>query len=153
MKTNNGFRDEFSFLSNFTYFEKPMVIRRSVYDFVFLTNEHFYQACKFKDYDMIKLVADHPSKDLKKFINSKKSEWRQDWDDIKLGVMETGLRYKFSEYNPGLRQKLLDTEDIELVEYNYWNDKYYGVCKKTDVGENHVGKLLMKIRKDIKGNL
>ena len=84
MKTENGFREEFSFLSNFTYFEKQMVVRREGYVFSFPTNEHFYQACKFKDYEMIVLVSKHPSKGLKKFINSKKSEWREDWDEIKL---------------------------------------------------------------------
>ena len=87
MKTENGFREEFSFLSNFTYFEKPMVVHREDYVFSFPTNEHFYQACKFKDYEMIMFVSKHPSKGLKKFINSKKSEWREDWDEIKLGVM------------------------------------------------------------------
>ena len=149
MKTEDGFREEFSFLSNFTYFEKPMVVRREGYVFSFPTNEHFYQACKFKDYEMIVLVSKHPSKGLKKFINSKKSEWREDWDEIKLGVMETGLRYKFSKHNTKLRQKLLDTKGIELVEYNYWNDVFWGVCKKTEVGENHLGKLIMKIREEV----
>lgn len=152
MKTENGFRDEFSFLSNFTYFEKSMVIRRDIYIFIFHTNEHFYQACKFQNYDVIAEVGNHPSKGLKKFVNSKKNEWRKDWDDIKLGVMETGLRYKFSEHNPILRQKLLDTKGVELIEYNYWNVVYWGVCKKTEVGENNLGKLLMKIREEIKEN-
>lgn len=148
MKTENGFREEFSFLSNFTYFEKPMVVHRDGHTFSFPTNEHFYQACKFKDYEMIMFVSQHPSKGLKKFINSKKSEWREDWDEIKLSVMETGLRYKFSHHNPKLLQKLLDTKGIELVEYNYWNDVFWGICKKTEVGENHLGKLLMKIREE-----
>jgi ribA/ribD-fused uncharacterized protein len=152
MKTENGFREEFSFLSNFTYFDKPMVLHREVYTFVFKTNEHFYQACKFQDFDMIAEVGNHPSKGLKKFINSKKSEWRKDWDDIKLNIMRVGLKYKFSDHNPKLKQMLLDTGDIELVEYNYWNDKFWGVCKKTEEGENHLGKLLMEIRDNLRNN-
>ena len=64
-------------------------------------------------------------------------------------IMETGLRYKFSKHNPKLRQNLLDTNGIELVEYNYWNDVFWGVCKKTEVGENHLGKLIMKIREEV----
>lgn len=152
MKTEQGFRGEYSFLSNFTNFEKPLVITRGegLFRFVFHTNEHFYQACKFTDYNLIIEVANHPSKGLKKFINSLKNEWRPDWDDIKLGIMEKGLRYKFSEHNPKLRKKLIDTLGLELVEYNYWNDKYWGVCLKTGGGENHLGKLLMKVREEIR---
>ena len=63
--------------------------------------------------------------------------------------MESGLRYKFSKHNPKLRQKLLDTNGVELVEYNYWHDVFWGVCKKTEVGENHLGKLIMKIREEV----
>jgi ribA/ribD-fused uncharacterized protein len=149
-ETSNGFRDEYNFLSNFTYFDKPLVIYRGegLFRFVFNTNEHFYQVCKFTDYNMIIKVANHPSKGLKKFINSLKLEWREDWDDIKLNVMETGLRYKFSTHNPKLRQKLIDTNGLDLVEYNYWNDKYWGVCLKTGESDNNLGRLLMKIRGD-----
>ena len=45
------------------------------------------------------------------------------------------------------KQKLIDTGDIELVEVNSWGDTFYGVCN--GVGENHLGKLLMKIRKEL----
>ncbi|CAM0109837.1 hypothetical protein VPH166E361_0119 [Vibrio phage 166E36-1] len=64
--------------------------------------------------------------------------------------MEYGLRYKFSDTNPSLRSKLLDTSDVELVEGNWWGDKYWGVCLKTGEGENNLGKLLMKVREDLK---
>lgn len=146
MKTEKGFREEYSFLSNFTYFDKPMT-----YDgLYFVSNEHFYQAMKFsRDSLHRKEISDHPSKGLKKYVNSSKSEWRKDWDDIKLEVMLYGLRYKFSEHNPTLRQKLIGTKDIELVEFNWWNDKFWGVCLKTGEGENHLGKLLMQVRKEI----
>jgi predicted NAD-dependent protein-ADP-ribosyltransferase YbiA (DUF1768 family) len=33
---------------------------------------------------------------------------------------------------------------VELIEGNWWGDTYWGVCN--GVGENHLGKLLMKIR-------
>ena len=146
MKTEKGFREEYSFLSNFTYFDKPMT-----YDGLsFVSNEHFYQAMKFsRDSFHRKEVSSHPSKGLKKYVNSSKSEWRKDWDDIKLEVMLYGLRYKFSEHNPTLRQKLIDTKGIELVEFNWWNDKFFGVCLKTGEGENHLGKLLMQVRGEI----
>lgn len=145
MKTEKGFREEYSFLSNFTYFEKPMFY----YGLIFPSNEHFYQAMKFeKDSGYREVIANHPSKGLKKFVNDNKHLWRSDWNDVKLSVMEYGLRYKFSENNPKLLQKLIDTKGIELVEYNWWNDKFFGVCLKTGEGENNLGKLLMKIREE-----
>ena len=52
-----------------------------------------------------------------------------------------------------LKEMLLQTGDEELVEGNYWHDVYFGVCscpKCGNKGENHLGKLLMKIRSEIK---
>ena len=145
------FKGENAFLSNFAYFDKPLVITRGegLFRFVFKTNEHFYQACKFTDYNRIIEIANHPSKGLKKYVNSLKGEWREDWDDIKLGVMRTGLNFKFSQHNPTLRQKLIATGEVYIQEGNWWNDKYWGVCLKTGEGENHLGKLLMEIREEI----
>ena len=67
---------------------------------------------------------------------------RHDWEQVKLDVMETILRDKFTRHS-GLRVQLLDTGDRELVEQNTWGDRFWGVC---GVGENHLGRLLVKIR-------
>lgn len=75
---------------------------------------------------------------------------RADWDDARnyrLVVMEQLLREKFSDKNPELKQKLIDTYDAELIEGNTWNDTFWGVCG--GIGKNHLGKLLMKIRRDL----
>lgn len=66
-------------------------------------------------------------------------------EDIKLQVMEKALRLKFQ--NPELRKKLIATGDKELVEGNPWGDRYWGVCNGS--GKNKLGKLLMKIRKEL----
>ena len=63
--------------------------------------------------------------------------------------MENGLRQKFKY--PELREQLLSTGDQELVEGNWWRDFYWGVCN--GVGDNNLGKLLMKIRDDINTSL
>lgn len=144
MKTEKGFREEYSFLSNFTYLEKPLCGD----GLSFPTVEHFYQAMKTKDKSLRKVISEHPSKGLKKFVRENVT-LRDDWDDIKLSVMEYGLRWKFSDNNPILKRKLLATKGVELVELNYWNDIFFGVCLKTGEGENHLGKLLMKIREEI----
>jgi len=46
-----------------------------------------------------------------------------------------------------LKEELLATEDWELIEGNTWNDSFWGVCQRK--GENHLGKILMKIRKEL----
>ena len=140
------FKNEYSFLSNFQLFEKPMDITSK--RLVFKTNEHFYQTMKFTDYKVRFEVCNHPSKGLKSFV--RQFTLREDWEDIKLNVMLYGLRYKFSEHNPHLRQKLIWTRNEHIQEGNYWNDKFWGVCLKTGEGENHLGRLLMQVREEIK---
>lgn len=71
---------------------------------------------------------------------------RPDWEQIKDSVMEKFVRQKFSE--PVLKDKLLSTGDATLIEGNYWKDYYWGVCK--GVGKNKLGKILMKIREELK---
>lgn len=41
-------------------------------------------------------------------------------------------------------ETLATSGNEELVEGNNWNDTYWGVCK--GVGENHLGKILIRIR-------
>lgn len=137
------FQGEYRWLSNFWYFEAPMVYQ----GLTFPTNEHFYIAMKTTDYDMRKRVSQHPLKGVKKFGNT--IPLREDWDDIKLKVMLHGLRYKFSEANPTLRKKLIETSNLYIQEGNRWGDKFWGVCLKTGKGENNLGKLLMQVREGI----
>lgn len=72
---------------------------------------------------------------------------RRDWEQAKLGIMEELLRQKFTREPE--RSALLSTGEAELIEGNWWGDTYWGVCK--GVGENHLGKLLMKIRAELRG--
>ena len=75
-------------------------------------------------------------------------ELRSDWEAVKIEVMREVLRCKFSQ-NPELKQKLLDTGDSELIESNNWNDRIWGVCRGK--GQNHLGRLLMELRAELKG--
>ena len=57
--------------------------------------------------------------------------------------MEYYCRQKFSD--PVLRRKLMAVEE-PIVEDNWWNDTYWGVCR--GVGENRLGQILSKIREE-----
>ena len=76
---------------------------------------------------------------------------RDDWDEIKLTIMESLLRYKFILGASGrdLGERLCSTYPKKLEEGNLWGDTYWGVSLDTGKGENRLGRLLMKIRRDL----
>ena len=61
------------------------------------------------------------------------------------------LRIKFSDNI--LRQKLLTTQNKDILYYNAWHDNYWGICNcgNCDNGQNNLGLLLMKLRKELDG--
>lgn len=148
MKTIDKFDGEFAFLSNF--YESPVSDGFTT----FPTVEHYFQAAKavwVKDYDDIQ-YAKTPG-EAKRI--GRRITIRGDWESIKLDVMETALRKKFAI--PELREQLLATGDAELIEGNWWHDNTWGDCScdkcKGIPGQNNLGKLLMKIRADIRESL
>ncbi len=68
--------------------------------------------------------------------------------------MEQVLRAKFAA--PHLREKLLATGDRVLIEGNHWRDTTWGMVRDKTTGEwrgrNELGKLLMKLRDEIRND-
>lgn len=108
--------------------------------------EHAYQAAKTFDPHMRETIASANTPAEAKRL-ARKVVLRHDWSDVKLSIMEELLRLKFAR-GSDLAQQLLNTGDQELVEVNWWNDTFWGVCNGR--GANHLGKLLMKIREELK---
>jgi ribA/ribD-fused uncharacterized protein len=131
----DSFSGYFSFLSNFA--GVPIEYE----GLQFCSVEHAYQAAKTLDLSERKKIqtAIHPgtAKKLGRTLTI-----RKDWHDIKLAVMEELLNQKFSDSY--FKECLLITENVELIEGNTWGDTFWGVCNGK--GQNHLGKLLMKIR-------
>ena len=73
---------------------------------------------------------------------------RKDWDEVRLQVMEDVVRIKFTQ-SENLAERLLMTGDKELVHGNNRNDTYWGCDTLTGYGENHLGRILMKIRSEL----
>lgn len=139
LKSTPAFKNEAGFLSNFSPY-KPG--EEFVHEGIkYPSNEHFYQAMKFKDYSVKQKIAEHPARGLKAFVRTL-GDIRSDWNSIKDSVMETGLKHKFSL--PRYKELLKSTGSEELVERNNWGDKYWG--KVEGFGENKLGKMLMEIR-------
>lgn len=147
----DSFSGQWAFLSNFY----PCEI--SFQGIKYHSQEHFYVAMKIKDDQIIdgkfytyqecrKAISKVSTAGKVKKFGRSKIKVRKDWGDIKLKVMEFGLRKKFQHND--LKEMLLSTGDNKLVEGNWWKDIFWGVCD--GIGENHLGKLLMKIRDEIK---
>lgn len=137
--TFNGFRNDFAFLSNFHPVHLTFEGER------YTSSEHAYQSAKTLDPWEKRMIREAPDPGRAKKLG-KGVKIRPDWESIKLSVMETILRSKFE--NPWLRSLLIDTGELELVETNTWSDTFWGVCN--GVGENNLGKLLMKIRDEVR---
>jgi hypothetical protein len=116
-----------------------------IFGLEFPTTEHAYQAAKSLDPADWKHFTTLPKPgDAKRAGRYLKI--RDDWDQVKLGVMEDLTRQKFRDL--ALKARLLDTGDALLEETNHWNDTFWGVCN--GIGHNHLGKILMKIREELR---
>lgn len=135
------FRGEYFFLSNF--YERPMTFGGVAYE----NSEAAFQAQKCMTEEEKRGFSELSPAQAKNKGRSVKL--RADWEDVKVGIMEDVVRAKF-EGNEDLKEKLLATGDAELREGNSWNDLFWGVCLKTGKGKNHLGKILMKIREELR---
>ena len=151
----NSFRGRFVFLSNFY----PCKIEHQ--GITYPSVEHYYVALKVTGMQFIdgvyytapdfrELVARIlDAGDVKKL--GRRVKVRSDWDDKKLDFMEWGIREKFKD--PNLSEMLLSTGDLELIEGNDWHDVWWGQCscpKCRGGGQNYLGRILMKVREELK---
>lgn len=74
---------------------------------------------------------------------------RPDWEDIKDQVMYDVNLDKFTRHLH-LREKLLATGDRRLTEGNNHGDRIWGTVD--GVGQDRLGKILMRIRRELRGN-
>lgn len=144
-----SFRGEYGFLSNFA--AAKVVFEGDNYPSV----EHAFQAAKALNRDerttfMLHHGYTRTAAEAKRA--GRKLLLRPDWEDVRLDVMLTCLRSKFSQ--EPFKSKLLATGTRALVEGNTWGDRFWGACVGGAgpllVGENHLGKLLMRVREELK---
>lgn len=140
-----------NWFSNMFAMDEPLVYQ----GMRFATVEHFYQAMKLRrdDVEGRAAIAALPSPfDAKRACNTAKlgeeGLLREDWDEVKLGVMEFALRHKFAPGTSWARK--LAATDGEIIEITTWRDCWWGVDAHTGRGKNHLGRLLMKIREELR---
>jgi len=129
--------------------------------------EHAFQAAKTFDKKHRRAIQKEPKPAIAKVMGHG-VELREDWDDVKIGVMSWLLRDKFYGTWPGsddLQEFLRETSPHVLVEGNFHKDWFWGAVPSKDVkisnlpiwhdddrdwyGENHLGRLLMELRDEI----
>lgn len=132
------FQNEYRWLSNFA----PVKIKLNGLEFPSV--EHAYMSAKSEDKEWKKFCSNsnNTAGDVKR--KSRSLILKDNWNEIKLEVMANCIEQKFN--TEPYRTKLLETKDEYLQEGNRWNDKFWGVCLKTNKGENHLGKLIMIVR-------
>jgi ribA/ribD-fused uncharacterized protein len=136
-----SFSGEYAFLSNF--FAHPLLFHSLEYK----TAERAFQALKTTDPDEFWLIVNAKTPGQAKRLGGR-CRLRADWEQVKLTMMRDVLRVKFSGGDLG--QRLLRTGDAHLEEGNNWGDTFWGTVNGT--GENHLGKLLMEIRRELHGH-
>ena len=138
-----SFQGDHRFLSNFW----PCCI---VWEgLVYPSLEHAYAASRTDDLSVKEMIRICPTPgEAKEYLGDHDMKPPNSWTiSKKIFVMEALLFLKFGGQEPLLTKALMLTGDAELIEGNNWKDRFWGVCNGE--GENHLGKLLMKIREQL----
>ena len=119
------------------------------------------KAVLMNDFDTAKKIMNTTDPRTIKALGKEVKNFKSDlWDKLKFDIVYTGCEAKFTQ-NEKLKKALMDTGDKELVEASPF-DKIWGIgldeeaARKTDSknwpGENLLGKILTKLREDLKKN-
>lgn len=133
------FSGKYRFLSNF--YRAPVEYDGLQYP----TVEHAFQAAKTCDRKRRIEISLLPTPGQAKKAG-RSLQLRSNWEMIKVELMLTLLREKYSKEPP--RSQLLATGESDLVEGNHWGDQFWGICN--GVGLNLFGHLTMQIRGELR---
>lgn len=127
-----SFKGEYGFLSNF----HACTVRYGGH--LFRSSEAAFQSAKCQvPEDMASFTRMNPAeaKHAGHVIRC-----RRDWNEVRTLVMSEVVHAKFTQH-PDLRDRLLETGDRTLIEGNFWQDTFWGVCQTQ--GTNWLGIILM----------
>ena len=112
------------------------------------TTEHYFQAQKFEKHAYQDKIRNAESPMMAAQLGrNRKERILKNWDNIKQNVMYEAVKAKFTQHTE-LTQLLLDTEDVKIIEHTE-NDSYWG-DGGDGTGKNMLGKILMKVREELK---
>lgn len=115
------------------------------------TSEHYYQAQKYRNtlhQSLCEQIRQAPTPEAAAALGRNPAYAIQpNWDNIKPEIMYTAVRTKFLTHE-AIQAELLATGD-ELIVENSPLDAYWG-CGADGKGDNQLGKILMRVRQDIR---
>ncbi len=113
------------------------------------TVEHYFQAQKFAGTDYEETIrSSRTPGDAKGNGRNKSIPLRPDWESVKDQIMYQAVLRKFQTHED-IRDRLIQTGDEELVE-SAPGDYYWG-CGADGTGQNKLGKILMTVRAQLRG--
>lgn len=134
--------DTYGEFSNFALY--PIKLKGKTWQ----TTEHYFQAQKFAGTEHEDKIRNAPNPmKAAELGRTRKVKIRKNWDNLKDNVMFDALKAKFTQHEY-LRKLLIETEDKILIEHTE-NDRYWGDGGDGS-GKNKLGKLLMKLREQLK---
>lgn len=136
----DSFRGDYEFLSNFYV---CMIEYKGVW---YQSAEAAFQAQKCIDEEDKLDFCGLPAAKAKR--RGRQVLLRPDWDAVKIGLMKEIVMAKFIQ-NPHLAGMLLATGNRQIAEGNTWGDTFWGVDSRTGEGENHLGQILMQVRREL----
>lgn len=136
------FRDDTRWLSNFT--KCKIEINGVIYPSV----ENAYMSMKSRDKEWKKRCVTLSPAQSK--VEANKIQLRENWDEVRIQAMNHCLKQKFNQ--EPFKSKLIATGNENIQEGNVWNDTFWGIdlTQTPNVGENHLGRLIMNIRETLK---
>lgn len=113
---------------------------------LYATTEHAYHCQRYTDPKVIKEIADARSAFLAWKTSQKyKTSQIQGFDDLKVALMEDLFREKCKQHTD-VKEALVNSENFVIVKHQkdpFWGDGLDGS------GRNEMGKIWMKIRKEL----
>ena len=136
---------EYNYLSNYSNY--GFYINNIFYK----TVEHYYQSEKYLDNEIKQKIINAPTpKEASMLGKEQENKIRKDFKLIKNDVMYKGIYEKFIQ-NKSIMYKLIETRNKTIVEKNV--EEYYWGTSKDEPSDNNIGKILMKVRTDIKNQI
>ena len=118
------------------------------------TVEHYYQAHKFvgteEEYLMAVIRAAKTPEEAAALGRDRDRQIRLDWDQVKSSVMRQAVLTKFLTHLD-IQAILLATGEQLIIEDSP-TDYYWG-CGQDKTGQNHLGKILVSVRHEIRQRL
>ncbi|MFZ2484418.1 MAG: NADAR family protein [Minisyncoccia bacterium] len=111
------------------------------------TSEHAYHSEKFEDEVIKEAIRNcRSAHDAFKLAKENSTKYKNNWDEIKLGVMNEIIRAKVAQH-PYVRKKLIESGERQIIE-DSWKDDFWGWGAGKN-GENHLGKIWMEVRQEV----